>query len=154
LLPWPFGRSLEYCAMREDQIDQAERQAVLENDRKVLEAQRGSTLHQHGLAQANELSGGRFAATGAPRVIGSTAGVAAQYPAASSAHQTELPKEPSLGYSVDDMPGLENPTGVSSSVTTPIGPGPAEAPSTTTTSLSLGVEHAAGPSSSQDQDNG
>ena len=43
--------------MREDQIDQAERQAVLENDLKVLEQQRGSTFHQHAQSLADETIG-------------------------------------------------------------------------------------------------
>jgi protein-disulfide isomerase-like protein with CxxC motif len=34
------------CAMREDQIDQAERREILDNDLKVLQ-QQGSTFHQH-----------------------------------------------------------------------------------------------------------
>jgi hypothetical protein len=89
--------------MREDQIDLAERLATLENDRKVLE-QRSGTFFSHGLAAANDLSGGRFAAAGgAPRVVGSTPGAASQYPAASAAHQTELPPEPPLGFSVNEL---------------------------------------------------
>ena len=79
--------------MREDQIDQAERQAVLENDLKVLEQQRGSTFHQHAQSLADETNRGRFAAVGAPVVIGAKPSVASQYPAASSAHQTSLPAE-------------------------------------------------------------
>jgi hypothetical protein len=85
----------------EDDIAQAEKRRI------IREQQQGGTFFQHGLAQADELSQGRFAATGAPRVVGSTPNPAAQYPAASSAHQTELPPEQPLGYSVDDMPGLE-----------------------------------------------
>jgi hypothetical protein len=88
------------------QEEEAERRATLENDRLVREQQqRGSTFHQHAQAQADELSQGRFAATGAPRVIGATPSPAAQYPAASAAHQTELPPEQPLGYRVDAMPG-------------------------------------------------
>ena len=113
------------------QEEEAERRATLENDLKVLEQQRGSTFHQHGVSQASELSGGRFAATGSPRVIGSTASVAAQYPAASGAHQTELPLEPPLGYSIEDMTGLENPADSSSSVSLSAGTGGAAAPSAT-----------------------
>jgi hypothetical protein len=87
--------------MREDQIDQSERKAVLENDRKVLE-QRGSTFHQHAVAEAN-VGLGRYGALGNPTVVG--ASEATRYPAASAAHQTELPPEPSLGFSIDEMPG-------------------------------------------------
>ena len=100
--------------MREDQIDQAERRAVLENDRRVREQQQASTFHQHAQAQTSELSGGRFAAIGAPTVTGATA--IPKYPAA-AAHQADpVGTEPPLGFSVDDMPGLENPTGSSSGV--------------------------------------
>jgi hypothetical protein len=111
--------------MREDQIDQAERREVLENDRRVREQQQaqGSTFHARAQAQAGELSGGRFASLGAPRVIGATPNPSMQYPAASSAHQTELPPEQPLGFSIDEMP---NPTGdVSSGVSPPVAPGPA-----------------------------
>jgi hypothetical protein len=131
--------------MREDQIDQAERRETLENDRKVLE-QRGGTFYQHGLAQADELSQGRFATVGAPRVIGSTPTPASQYPAASVAHQTELPPEPPLGF---DNPELD-PAGVSS-VSPPAATGdPASAPSggDSASSGELDVERA-GSSSSQ-----
>jgi hypothetical protein len=96
--------------MRQDQIDQAERQAVLENDRLVREQQKkveGSTFFQHSQSLADETSGGRSAATGSPRVIGSTPAPASQYPAASAAHQTELPPEPPTGYRIDEMPGDE-----------------------------------------------
>jgi hypothetical protein len=98
--------------MREDQIDQAERLATLENDRKVLE-QRGSTFHQHAQAQAGDLAGGRFgAATGAPHVVGSQA--QPRYPAA-AAHQADpCGIEPPLNFSVNDMPSLEPSTGTSS----------------------------------------
>jgi hypothetical protein len=116
--------------MREDQIDQAERLATLENDRKVLE-QRGSTFHQHAQSQAAELSGGRFAAVGAPRVVGSTAGVASQYPAASAAHQTELPPEQPLGIDINAMPGDE-PSAELSAVEQLGDLTSADAPSTTT----------------------
>jgi len=42
---------------------------------------------------ADETNRGRFAAVGAPVVIGAKPSVASQYPAASSAHQTSLPAE-------------------------------------------------------------
>jgi len=136
--------------MLSKQEEEQERREVLENDRKVLE-QRGSTYHQHGVAQADELSQGRFAATGAPRVVGSTPNPASQYPAASAAHQTELPPEQPLGYSVDDMPGLENPAGDAfSGLSPPAATGGAEAPS-----IPLDVvEHAAPPPSSKGSDDG
>jgi hypothetical protein len=108
--------------VREDQIDQAERRETLANDLKVLQ-QRGSTFHQHAQSAANDTGGGRFASLGAPRVIGSTPSPSSQYPAVSAAHQTELPPEQPLGFSIDEMP---NPTGdASSGVSLPVEPGPA-----------------------------
>jgi len=80
------------------QEEEQERRETLANDLKVLEAQRGSTFHQHGLAQANELSGGRFGATGAPVVIASKPNPSSQYPACSPALAVELPPEPPLGF--------------------------------------------------------
>ena len=89
--------------MREDQIDQAERRAVLENDRKVLE-QQGSTYFQHGQSQADEVNQGRFAATGSPRVIGATP--TPQYPQAGPPFQRDpVPNEPPL--SAHENPALE-----------------------------------------------
>jgi len=107
--------------MREDQIDQAERQAVLENDRLVLEQQRGSTLHQHGVSQASELSGGRFGATGAPTVIASKPSVASQYPAAAAQQRDPVGAEPPLGIDINAMP-FDDPAGVPS-VTAPAATG-------------------------------
>jgi hypothetical protein len=49
---------------------------------------------------------GRFNAMGKQRVVGGRPDVAAVYPAASAAHQVQLPPEPPLGYSVN---GLEHP---------------------------------------------
>ena len=135
--------------MREDQIDQFERRATLDNDLKVLQ-QQGSTFHQHAQAQADELSQGRFAATRAPRVIGSTPTPASQYPAASAAHQTELPPEPPLGF---DNPTLDEPSTASSP------PFPAVeqlggADGAPSSSLSPDVvEHAAPPPSNTDDGN-
>ena len=67
---------------------------------------RASTFHQHALADA-QTPRGRFSAIDAAYVVGSKPDVACAYPAASSAHQTELPPEPSLGYSVDALEPLE-----------------------------------------------
>ena len=107
-----------------DQEDQAERRETLDNDLKVLQ-QRGSTFHLHAQAQADEISQGRYRATGVPRVVGSTPTPASQYPAASAAYQTELPPEGPLGYRVDAMPGLESSMAPPVEVTD----GPAQAPS-------------------------
>src|SRR5262249_46710838 len=49
----------------------------------------------------------RFAAVASATVIGSKPDVATAYPAASSAHQTELPAEEPLGYRIDAMLELE-----------------------------------------------
>ena len=88
----------------EDQIDQAERRATLENDLKVLQQQRGSTFHQHGLAAANDTGGGRFASLGAPHVVGSTA--IPKYPQAGPAFQVDpVPDEPPL--SAYENPAIE-----------------------------------------------
>jgi hypothetical protein len=82
------------------QEEEAERQAVLENDLQVQ--RQAGTFFQHGVSQAAELSQGRFAAMGAPHVVGSAP--APRYPAA-AAHQADpVPAEPPLGYSVDAMP--------------------------------------------------
>jgi hypothetical protein len=96
--------------MREDQIDQAERQAVLENDRKVREQQqqeRGGTYHAYAQSTANDEFGGRFAAIGVPRVVGSTPNPSAQYPAAAAHQRDPVPTEPPLGYSVDQVEPIE-----------------------------------------------
>ena len=95
-----------------DQEERAEKRRVMLQDADVRQQQKTSTFHQHAQAQADEISQGRFAATGVPRVIGSTSTPAAQYPAASAAHQTELPPEQPLGYRVDEMPEFESPAGV------------------------------------------
>jgi hypothetical protein len=84
----------------EYQREQDERLEVMRQDADLR--RQGTTMHQHAQAQADELSGGRFGAMGRPNVIGSTA--LPKYPAASAAHQTALPPEPPLGYSVDAMP--------------------------------------------------
>jgi hypothetical protein len=46
----------------------------------------------------------------AATVIGSKSGVASAYPAASAAHQIQLPNEEPLGYRIDAMPELEQPS--------------------------------------------
>jgi hypothetical protein len=62
----------------------------------------------HTFAQSDaETPRGRFSAVETSYVIGSKADIAGAYSAASSAHQTELPPENSLGYCIDEMPELE-----------------------------------------------
>ena len=112
--------------MLSSQEEQEERRRVALQDADVRRQQQqaqGGTFHAHAQAQANELSGGRFAATGSPRVVGSTPNPSAQYPAASVAHQTELPPEEPLGIDINAMLGLENPTGDSSSGVAPVATG-------------------------------
>ena len=84
--------------MLESQIDQAERRRVLDNDRRVRE--QSGTMHAHAIADAQQPRG-RFSAVETSYVVGSKPTIS--YPAASAAHQTELPPEPSLGYSVDAL---------------------------------------------------
>jgi hypothetical protein len=130
--------------MLSSQEEQADRLATLENDRRMLEQQRGSTFHQHAQAQANDTAGGRFAAVGVPRVVGSVPNPSSQYPAA-AAHQADpVGVEPPLGIDINAMPGLENPADVS--VSPSADPGGAAAPS-----CPSDVEHAP-PSSSPNGD--
>ena len=97
------------------QDEQRERQRVFAQDQSL----RGSTFHQHALADANTPQG-RFSAHAAATVIGSKARIASAYPAASAAHQTELPPEPPTGYAIDAMPDLE----VTSLASSPQAPDP------------------------------
>jgi hypothetical protein len=73
-------------------------------------------------------AGGRFAAVTAARIVGQSPAIAASYPAASAAHQTELLPEPSLGFSIDEMSGFESSMALSSSSVEATGD-PADAPS-------------------------
>ena len=93
--------------MTTDQEEQAERRRVLLQDADVRNQQQASSILDHAVAAANDTAGGRFAAVNAAKVVGQSPAIAASYPAASAAHQTELPPEPSLGFSIDEMPGLE-----------------------------------------------
>jgi phage tail protein X len=86
-------------------------------------------------------AGGRFAAVNAATVVGSAPGIAQQYPAASSAHQVQLPDELPTGYDINEMPPLDPipEQGIETDEARDIGG--AEAPS-----APLDVEHAAPPS--------
>jgi hypothetical protein len=90
------------------QEEMAERQRVFDQDQSV--PRQATTLHQHALADA-ATPRGRFSAVETATVIGSKPDAASAYPAASAAHQTQLPDEPPL----DDNPALE----VASLVSTP-----------------------------------
>jgi hypothetical protein len=103
-----------------DQEDQAEKRRVMLQDADVrANANRNGdtgTFLSHAQAQADEINQGRFAAIGKPSVIGSTPTPATAYPAASAAHQVELPPEPPLSF---ENPALESPTGLPSPVDSP-----------------------------------
>jgi hypothetical protein len=101
--------------MLSSQEEQAERRATLDNDRKLRE---GSAYIDHYMQEA----GGRFSAHAAATVIGSKSEVASAYPAASAAHQIQLPDEPPLGF---DNPALEPLPSFSAQAT---GPTSADAP--------------------------
>src|SRR5262249_40164536 len=93
--------------MLTDQEEQAEKRRTLLNDARVREqSNSGDTgtflSHTH-----IDDAGGRFAAVNAAKIVGQLPTIAAGYPAASAAHQTELPPEGPLGYSIDAMPGDE-----------------------------------------------
>jgi hypothetical protein len=45
-------------------------------------------------------AGGRFSAVNAAKIVGQLPAIAASYPVTSAAHQTELPSEQALGYSM------------------------------------------------------
>jgi hypothetical protein len=77
--------------MEEDEL----RRQVLRDD---LKAKVGSTYLDH----THSDLGGRFAQVGGAQTITGTTG-APNYPAASSAHQIQLPDEPALGYSIDQV---------------------------------------------------
>jgi hypothetical protein len=91
----------------EHQHEQAERLEVTLQDADVRHQQQqkseATTMHQHAQAHAGDTVGGRFGALGTPYVVGSTPTPATAYPAASAAHQTELPPdEPPLGFKIDE----------------------------------------------------
>jgi hypothetical protein len=83
----------------EDEVSQAEK-------RRIIEDEAANTMHGRAQAEAN-IEQGRFTQVTAATVIGSKSGVASAYPAASSAHQTQLPDEPPTGYAIDEMAPLD-----------------------------------------------
>jgi hypothetical protein len=89
-------------------------QSSEQEERRLREAEHrrglieGATLHQFAVADA-AIPRGRFAQVEATTVIGSKLDAAAAYPAASAAHQTELPPEPPLGF---DNPALNESSAV------------------------------------------
>ena len=100
-----------------DQEEHAERRRVTLQDADLRRRQQASTNLDHALAAANDISGGRFGATGTPNVTGATEIPYSSLPkmAASSPWSGTQPEpgiEEPLGYRVDAMPGLETSTGV------------------------------------------
>ena len=93
--------------MLTDQEEQAEKRRVLLQDADVRNRSRNGDTGTFLSHTHIDDAGGRFAAVNAARIVGQSPAIAAAYPAASTAHQTELPPEPSLGFSIDEMPGLE-----------------------------------------------
>jgi hypothetical protein len=98
------------------QEEERERRETLENDRKVLEAERqriareGTTLHRFAQSQADELSGGRFAAINPTTVVGSDPTL--KYPPLPSSSpwsgaQPEPGVEPQLGYEINRLTPYE-----------------------------------------------
>jgi hypothetical protein len=115
--------------------------------RRRLREQDSSTLHQHGQSAADEISQGRFAATGAPTVIGSEPTV--RYPELPSdpwSGTDPVPDEPPLGYRIDAMPELgQDPTGLPLFPPVATDGSASDAPSKDETSASM-FELDAGPS--------
>jgi hypothetical protein len=125
-----------------EQDEMRDRVETLLQDADLRRQQQGGTFYQHGLAQADEINQGRFAATGSLRVVGSTPTLASQYPACSPALAVQLPDEPPL--SAYENPAIENRTG-SSSVSTPVATGaPAAESSSSACALTDDVEPGAG----------
>jgi hypothetical protein len=85
-------------------LERIEREETMRQDadlRRRQQPAQGGTFFQHGLAQADEVNQGRFAATGVPTVTGSTP--VPSYPAA-GAHQSDpVGTEPPLGFSVNEL---------------------------------------------------
>jgi len=115
--------------MLSDQEEQAEKRRVLLQDadlrRRQQEQSSGTFLSHTHIDDA----GGRFAAVNAAKIVGQLPTIAAAYPPASAAHQTELPPEPSLGFSIDEMPGLESSMAIPCSSSVEATGDPADAPS-------------------------
>jgi hypothetical protein len=104
--------------MKVDEISQAERRKVIENDRKVM-----SSYLDHARASADDERGGKFGAAAPTRTVIGTAPIAyPQQPSTSPSNQMAMmPDEPPLGYSVND----QEPTGEAFEVAASIGTSPA-----------------------------
>jgi len=84
------------------QDEQHERRRVFAQDQSVRN--QGGTMHAFAISDA-ATPRGRFSEVNAAYVVGSKPTIS--YPAASSAHQTELPPEPPTGYRIDAMPDFD-----------------------------------------------
>ena len=122
---------------RHDRIETMLQDVDLRRQQQERErAERGLNTYA-AFAQEETLPRGRYdQAINPPTVVGAKPDVASVYPAASSAHQTELPPELPTGHDINEMPPLE-PSIVNRSVEAT---GGAEA-----LSFSMDVERAAPP---------
>jgi hypothetical protein len=91
-----------------DQEEQAEKRRVVLQDADVRNRSRNGDTGTFLSHTHIDDAGGRFAAVNAVRIVGQSPAIAAAYPAASAAQQTELPPGPSLGFSIDAMPEQES----------------------------------------------
>src|SRR5215469_12863552 len=114
--------------MLTDQEEQAEKRRVMLQDADVRNRSRNGDTGTYLSHTHIDDAGGRFAAVNAAKIVGQLPTIAASYPAASAAHQTELPPEPSLGFSINEMPGLESSMATSSSSSVEVTGDPADAP--------------------------
>src|SRR6516165_12133486 len=85
-------------------VTQREKRQVLENDRRVREAdeRRRSTYHGHALDDEPEL-GGRFKKVNTTTVVGRSPVSYPQQPEGSPWRSDPCPIEPPLGYSVEEL---------------------------------------------------
>jgi hypothetical protein len=86
--------------MLSSQEEQAERRRVFAQDQSV--PNKGSTFHQHALADA-QTPRGRYDPVTTATVIGSKSDVSGAYPAAAAHQHDPCGPEPSLGYRIHDL---------------------------------------------------
>jgi hypothetical protein len=82
--------------------EQKLRKETAENDRRLREQERAATMHEFAMSEAS-LDLGRYSAVSKQSVIGGEPDVAAAYPAASAAHQVQLPPEQPLGVDINSV---------------------------------------------------
>jgi hypothetical protein len=96
--------------MTSEQEEQAEKLRVTLQDadlRRQQQQAQATSFHKLAQADVDMQPHDRFHQVTAARVVGSTSSPAALYPAASAAHQTELPPEPPTGIDINALPELE-----------------------------------------------